>query len=81
MSASLRRAVITRQLQKADFAPSAQVAAIVYNQTTKSNSVAPLANTLEIYDYLLQHDITLILPYGPLRENMTSSIKPEVYNV
>ena len=55
--------------------------------TTSSNSVAwrPPANTLEIYDYVLQHNApTTLMPLtqdGRMRRNMTSSTKPEVHNV
>jgi len=42
-----------RQSQKADFASGTQFAAIVYND--KARAWHSLVNTLEIYDYLVQH--------------------------
>ena len=44
----------TRQSHIADIAPGVQFAAIVYGNEVKT-SRCPLANTLEIYEYLLQH--------------------------
>ena len=52
----------------------------------QSNCVAPLANTLEVYDYLLQHgahiDIANVTRHmDHYEKTMTSSTKPEVHNV
>ena len=46
--------LLIRQLYTSDFAPTAQFAAIVYDDTVKQYD-APGEYTLEIYDYLLQH--------------------------
>ena len=50
----------------------------IHYTTTESNSVAALANTL----YILTICCSIApAPCDPLRENMTSSTKPEVHNV
>ena len=70
--------VATARSQIANSVPSAQLAAVVYDDKVKT-ACRLLANTLELYDYFLQHGADVDV--ATLYENMTSSTKPEVHYI